>query len=150
MKSRRNRSFPAKQPSAQPPAASSTVATLFQKAVASHQAGQLPQAEALYRQILQLSPAQPGALHYLGVLAHQVGQPAIAVELIDQSIQFDPDNAEAYSNRGNALIGLGQYQAALDSLRPRHPTQARTRRGPQQPRVSALRAPAIPGSAGEL
>jgi predicted O-linked N-acetylglucosamine transferase (SPINDLY family) len=116
MKSRRTRSFPAKQPAAQPPAASSTVATLFEKAVTSHQAGQLPQAEAFYRQILQLSPAHPGALHYLGVLAHQVGQPAIAVELIDQAIQFDPNNAEAYSNRGNALQALEQYQPALESL----------------------------------
>ena len=117
MKSRRNRSFPPpKQPSAKPPAPSSTVATLFQRAVASHQAGQLPQAETLYRQVLQLSPAHPDALHYLGVLAHQVGQPAIAVQLIDQAIQLNPSNAEAYSNRGNALRSLGQYQAALESL----------------------------------
>jgi predicted O-linked N-acetylglucosamine transferase (SPINDLY family) len=117
MKSRRNRSFPPpKQPSAKPPAPSSTVATLFQRAVASHQAGQLPQAETLYRQVLQLSPAYPDALHYLGVLAHQVGQPAIAVQLIDQAIQLNPSNAEAYSNRGNALRALGQYQAALESL----------------------------------
>jgi predicted O-linked N-acetylglucosamine transferase (SPINDLY family) len=117
MKNRRNRSFsPPKQPSAKPPAPSSTVAALFQRAVASHQAGQLSQAEALYRQVLQLSPAHPDALHYLGVLAHQVGQPAIAVELIDQAIQLNPNNVEAYSNRGIALQSLGQYQAALESL----------------------------------
>src|ERR1017187_10260913 len=107
MKSRRSRSFPPpKQPSAKPPPPSSTVPTLFQRPVASHQAGQFPQAEPLYRQVLQLSPAHPDALHYLGVLAHQVGQPAIAVQLIDQAIQLNPNNAEAYSNRGNALRPL--------------------------------------------
>jgi predicted O-linked N-acetylglucosamine transferase (SPINDLY family) len=94
---------------------SSTVAALFERAIASHQAGQLPQAEALYRQVLQLSPAHPDALHYLGVLAHQAGQPAIALELIDQAIQLNPGNAEAHSNRANALQSLQQYQAALES-----------------------------------
>lgn len=119
MKSRRNRPAPpATQSSATPPAssASSPVDALFQRAVASHKAGQLPQAEALYRQVLQVSPHHAGALHYLGVLAHQVGQPAVAVELIGQAIQLNPRNAEAYSNRGYALQALEQYQAALESL----------------------------------
>ncbi len=119
MKSRRNPPFrPAKQSPAKPPAssASSSAAALFQRAVASHQAGQLPQAEALYRQVLQVSPRHAGSLHYLGVLAHQVGQPALAVDLIGQAIQINPSNAEAYSNRGYALQALGQYQAALESL----------------------------------
>ena len=38
-----------------------------------HNAGDLPKAESIYKQILQTHPNQPGALHLLGVIAHQTG-----------------------------------------------------------------------------
>ena len=42
-------------------------------AVQHHTAGRLPQAESIYKQILQSHPDQPVALHQLGVIANQVG-----------------------------------------------------------------------------
>jgi len=39
-----------------------------------HKAGQLAQAETLYRQILQQQPNHPDALHLLGVIAYQAGR----------------------------------------------------------------------------
>ncbi len=118
----------AKQSFSRQPATSgpSSVDLLLQKATAHHQAGQLPQAEALCRQILQLSPLHSRALHLLGVIASQSGQYANALELIDRAIQVNPDFAEAYYSRGNVLFALQQYQAALQSydkvilLRPDH------------------------------
>ena len=104
----------------------SSVDLLLQKATAHHQAGQLPQAEALCRQILQLSPLHSRALYLLGVIASQKGQYANALELIDRAIQLNPDFAEACYSRGNVLFALQQYQAALESydrailLRPDH------------------------------
>jgi len=89
---------------------------LFSKAVAHHQAGQLPQAEALYRQILQAAPSHAGALNLLGVIASQLGQHGPAIDLIDKAIQINPQYAEAYHNRGSALYALQQYQAALESF----------------------------------
>ena len=38
-------------------------AATLQQAIELHQQGQLPQAQALYRQILQSNPAHPDALH---------------------------------------------------------------------------------------
>ena len=107
----------AKQSFSRQPATSgpSSVGLLLQKATAHYQAGQLPQAEALCRQILQLSPLHSRALHLLGDIASQKGQYANALELIDRAIQANPDFAEACYSRGNVLFALQQYQAALES-----------------------------------
>ena len=45
-------------------------------AVASHQSGDLRQAETLYRQVLNRHPRHVDAQHLLGVLAHQTGRQA--------------------------------------------------------------------------
>ena len=107
----------AKQSFSRQPATSgsSSVGLLLQKATAHHQAGQLPQAEALCRQILQLSPGHSRALYLLGDIASQKGQYANALDLIDRAIQVNPDFAEACYSRGNVLFALQQYQAALES-----------------------------------
>jgi predicted O-linked N-acetylglucosamine transferase (SPINDLY family) len=89
---------------------------LMKKALAYHRLGQLPQAETLYQQILQISPDHRDALHLLGLTAHQVGKYAAALELIDKAILLGPDYAEAYSDRGNALERLGQFEAAVESF----------------------------------
>src|SRR5208283_3129151 len=109
---RQVKQFNSKQPATSGP---SSVDLLFQKATAHHQAGKLPQAEALCRQILQLSPLHSRALHLLGVIASQKGQYANALELIDRAIQVNPDFAEAHHNRGSALNVLEQHEAALES-----------------------------------
>ena len=49
-------------------------------AMKQHQAGNLREAEQLYRQILQAEPRHADALHLLGVIAHQVGRHDLAVE----------------------------------------------------------------------
>src|SRR5664279_3321403 len=106
-----------KQPISKQPAtfAPSSVDLLFQRAMAHHQAGQLPQAEALCRQILKHSPLHPGALHLLGGIALQAEQYAKALRLFDRAIQVNPDDAEAFCSCGNALYVLQQYQAAVES-----------------------------------
>jgi len=108
---------PLKQPISGQPATSgpSSADLLLQKGLAHHSAGQLPQAEAIYRQILQASPNHAGALHLLGVVAHQAGQYAAALELIDRALQLNPDFAEACCSRGNALFALQQCEAAVES-----------------------------------
>jgi protein O-GlcNAc transferase len=109
---------PGKQSSARQPknSASREVDRLLRDALAHHRAGQLAQAETLYRQVLQLSPDNRDALHLLGLMAHQTGKHAIALELIDKAILLRPDYAEAYSLRGNTLEQLGQYELAVESF----------------------------------
>ena len=42
-------------------------------------------------------------------------QPQAALESYDRAIALRPDYAEAFNNRGNALLDLKQPQAALES-----------------------------------
>src|SRR5439155_16851531 len=75
---------------------------VLNRAVQHHQAGELQQAELIYRQILQQLPNQPDALHLLGVIAHQVRRYDMAIELIRRAIDAGLKSAAAYNNLGEA------------------------------------------------
>jgi len=90
-------------------------------AVQKHNAGQLAEAEELYRQVLEAQPDQPDALHLLGVLSEQTGNSVLAEELISKALVLRPNFADALSNLGNVLRKLGRpadavisYQKALE------------------------------------
>ena len=89
----------------------------LQAAVAHQLAGRLPEAEAIYRQILQAEPNHPDALHLLGTIAYQVGQFGMAVELINRAISANPSDPVYYSNLGNALQVHGRLDEAVTSYR---------------------------------
>jgi len=103
------------KPALSSPGAFSRASTL-QQAQALHQAGRLPQAEALYRQILSAEPSHPEALQYLGVLAHQVGKSDIAIELISKAVRCRPDYVEAYYNLGIVLLVQGKMDEAVTAF----------------------------------
>ncbi len=92
-------------------------AALLQAAVAHHGAGRAAQAEALYRQVLAARPNHPDALHLLGVLAIQVGNPAVAAELIRQAICFDAGNPAFFSNLAITLRRLDRLDDAMAACR---------------------------------
>jgi predicted TPR repeat methyltransferase len=62
-----------------------------------------------------MAPLQFDALHLLGVIARQQGQPELAVRLISSAIDVDPSHAGARCNLGAALQDLGSVDQALDS-----------------------------------
>jgi predicted TPR repeat methyltransferase len=75
----------------------------FAVALSHHKAGRLAEAERLYRQICAVDPDNVGSLHYLGVLAGQVGRNDLAIDLIGRAVALNPDYAEAHCNLGRAL-----------------------------------------------
>ena len=85
---------------------------LFELAQHQHQAGDLAAAEGLYREILAQEPNHDGALHYLGILACQIGRWDVAEALIGQAVALCPDHAEARNNLGTALWQQGKIAAA--------------------------------------
>jgi predicted TPR repeat methyltransferase len=97
--------------------ATMTLQQAFDLAVQCHQAGQLLEAQHLYRQVLVHHPNHAGALHYMGVIAHQAGRADIAVDFIRRAIAQQPDDALAYSDLGNALKDDGQLDAAIAAYR---------------------------------
>ncbi len=79
-----------------------------------HQAeGQLPQAEAILRQILKARPRHAFALHLLGIIAHQSGQKDLAIQLIGQAIDNDPSVAQFHSNLCEMLRQDKQLDEAI-------------------------------------
>jgi tetratricopeptide (TPR) repeat protein len=80
-----------------------------------HQAGNLREAEVLYRRILEAEPRNPEALHLLGVVALQVGRNDLAVDYIQQALRFRPDAPTAHNNLGIALRGQGKLDDAIAS-----------------------------------
>jgi len=87
----------------------------LQLAIEYHKTGHLPQAEAIYQRILQVAPDHPDALHFLGLIAGQVGKYEIAIELISKALVFKPDYAEAHCNLGNAFRNQGRLEEAIVS-----------------------------------
>jgi predicted O-linked N-acetylglucosamine transferase (SPINDLY family) len=71
------------------------VNSALQRAVQHHQAGQLAEAEKLYRQVLAAEPNHPDALHLLGMVALKAGRLDEADVLISRAIALMP-NVPAY------------------------------------------------------
>jgi tetratricopeptide (TPR) repeat protein len=79
---------------------------------ALHREGRFLDAVAAYREILKSAPDHTGALHNLGVVLAQDGQPEEALDLFDRAIGARPDYAHAHANRGGALQSLGRLEDA--------------------------------------
>ena len=75
----------------------------LQTALSCHQAGRLAEARRIYAEILSEEPSHAGALHLLGVVKFQQGDPRAATELIGKAIAVEPNFAAAHSNLGNVL-----------------------------------------------
>lgn len=100
---------------------------LLATAVQQHQAGNLDQAEALYREVLRHDPTQADALHLLGVVYLHLKQYEKAIDFITRAICQNEGIGSFYSNRGAACKGQGKYQDAISNysraleLEPRNP-----------------------------
>jgi protein O-GlcNAc transferase len=96
-----------------PAGASARIAEQFALALRHHRAGRLVEAKGLYEQICALDPAHVGSLHFLGVLAQQLGRTDVAIELIGRALALKPDDADAHYNLGNALADRGKLDEAV-------------------------------------
>jgi len=84
---------------------------------AHHGAGRLPEAEAIYRDLLATDPGNADVLHLLSALAHQTGRHEFARELLEQAVAARPGNADYHNNLGIALQALGKLHAAEAAYR---------------------------------
>src|SRR5947207_1707057 len=82
-----------------------------------HQAGDLVQAERIYRQILQAEPGHADALHSLGVLAGQRGRHDLAIEYLSQALRASPFHAGYQCNLAGAYRQQGRRAEAEAACR---------------------------------
>ena len=78
-------------------------------ALAQFQAGDLPSAETLCREVLAVDAANGEALHLLGVIAHRSNRNEAAVELVKRAIAADGAVASYYNTPGYLLRLQRQY-----------------------------------------
>src|SRR5690242_20822891 len=64
----------------------------LQAAVTAHNRGDLAAAERDYRAVLAAAPAQPDAVHFMGLLLHQRGQSAEALPWLRRALVLAPAN----------------------------------------------------------
>jgi predicted TPR repeat methyltransferase len=86
-------------------------------AIAMHRDNQLDNAETLYRRILELLPAHPDALHFLGLLERQRGHSREATELMRKAVAAAPDYGSAHVNLGNLLFEVADFKGSEWHLR---------------------------------
>ncbi len=86
---------------------------LFQQAVAFHKGGQLNEAAAAYRRVVDAMPQHPVATAYLGMLEFQRGNFADAAQFLQMAVTANPNQPEALSFLGSSLQNLNRAQEAL-------------------------------------
>jgi predicted O-linked N-acetylglucosamine transferase (SPINDLY family) len=112
---------------------------LGRQAIALHQQGRLVEAEALYRQILDLDAGVFPALYLLGMLRLQQGDSGEAAQLIGRALAINPGDPAALLHYGLALLGQSRFAeaaASFDRLLATHPGEPAALMG----RGAALRA----------
>src|SRR5690242_220265 len=92
-----------------------TVPQALQIAVEHHRAGRLAEAEGIYRQILQVDPNNVNAVHFLGSIAHQVGNNDLAQQLMSQAIRMEPQVAWRYNDLGEVHRATGRIFEAIEA-----------------------------------
>jgi tetratricopeptide (TPR) repeat protein len=88
---------------------------LFEQGVTFHEQGRLPEAEQIYRSVLQQDPDHPDALNLLGLLLQASNRYAESEALLQRAVAADPDFAEALTNLARVQNALGRYQDAARS-----------------------------------
>jgi protein O-GlcNAc transferase len=94
-----------------------TIEQAFDLALQHHQAGQLGQAESIYRQILDRLPENAEALNGLGLIAYQSDQKSLAIELLSRAVALRPHWAEAVNNLGVVFREVGRIDEAVGAFR---------------------------------
>ena len=86
-------------------------------AIEMHQGGRLGEAATLYQKVLAQEKENAVALHLLGVLHHQQGDHARAVELIGRAVALRPNVPAFHANLAEAYRALGQLERAAGCCR---------------------------------
>ena len=86
---------------------------LIESALQFHRQGDLAQAAVHYRQVLEQDSKHFTALHMLGVIERDTGDPKKAFELLAAAQDNEPDNPEVLFDAGLTLLRLNEPGEAL-------------------------------------
>ena len=86
---------------------------IFQNALFHHQSGRVREAETGYRDVLARNRRHPGALGYLGLLAHQSGHSDAGIDLLTKAIASDKRDPELHYNLAFIFAAVGRNEEAI-------------------------------------
>lgn len=86
----------------------------FQNAVQLHQSGKLDEAEAAYRQLLDISPENTDLLYLLGMIAVQKGAYEAGINYLYQAVKLSPDSIAYHFTLAHALQEAGHPKEAME------------------------------------
>ena len=78
------------------------------QAVSFHQQGQLEDADALYAKVLAAEPKHSEALRLRGILARQMGNVPLSLELLEAASKADQYDGDALCELALSHMALGQ------------------------------------------
>jgi predicted TPR repeat methyltransferase len=93
-----------------------TARKLFERALQDHRVGRLMEAQAQYRDVLQIQPGHADAIHMLGVIAYQAGKYEEAITLITDAGARMVPNAGVCINLGNVFQASGRLNEAVSAF----------------------------------
>jgi protein O-GlcNAc transferase len=91
-----------------------SIQRLFEEALRHHHAGDLSQAEIVYRKALALKPDYAEANNNLGIVLMLLGRSDEAIAAFQAAVQANPNYAGSLSNLGNLLKDSGRLDEALN------------------------------------
>ena len=94
-----------------------TLIQALERGVTAHKAGNLQEAERIYKAILQSQPNHPDANHNLGVLAVSVSKVDAAIPLFKRAVEANPKIEQFWLSYVDALIKLNQIDNAREVIR---------------------------------
>jgi Flp pilus assembly protein TadD len=86
---------------------------MLQQSIGAHNAGNLQEAERLYRTILQVQPKHPDANHNLGLIALSKNQPDAALALFKTATEANSNIEQFWLTYIEVLITQGQFEDAV-------------------------------------
>jgi tetratricopeptide (TPR) repeat protein len=84
----------------------------FHRGVVAYGEGNLDDAQAAFETVLAEDSEDTAAIHYLGLIASDRGEPAAAVELYRRALALDPDDMDFRFDLGSALLEAKQTDEA--------------------------------------
>jgi tetratricopeptide (TPR) repeat protein len=94
-----------------------SVPQLLGLALQHYRKGEWPQAEQLYRRVLQVDPSQPEALRILALVACRTGRGEEAITCLRAVLKLRPMWADAHNDLGMVFISQGRLVEAATSFR---------------------------------
>lgn len=94
-----------------------TLQQAFDLALKHYQAGQLPEAESIYRQLVQAAPQHADSAHMLGMILLQLQRMDEALPLIETALRLNPDSGQSHCLLATAHVASRRYSQALEPAR---------------------------------